>query len=198
MQNSNNHEQSDDRLQIGFPSSSEDHRLQLMEINGSIFAILHSPLESDGPICLNCEDWSLILLAPIKSKTNIVISAINIICLNEINTEEGMVNIHASRRLIKFAPLTKGSENICEMGGHSEFQFDDDPGAFLHYYRLFESIVSCVRVNSPDAFSEAQQKVIMGLCTLADKIEANKTDLTLRKVLEIWDIPLLKSRLDLK
>jgi hypothetical protein len=183
----------DAKLQIAFPKSNEDHRMQLVEINGSIFAIVHCPLESLGPIRLYCEDWSLILLAPIKSKTNIVISAINVICLNEIASEEGNVNIHASNRLVKFAHLIKAPEKVCEMGERGEFQFDDDPGAFLHYYRLFDSIVSSVRNGNPDSLSEAQQKFIMSLCTLADKIEGKPENLNLHKVLSIWDVPYSKS-----
>ena len=72
MQNSNDFNQSDLKLQISFPKSDQDHRLQLVNINESIFAILHSPLESNGPINLYCEDWSLVLLAPIKSKTDLL------------------------------------------------------------------------------------------------------------------------------
>lgn len=192
MDSSNDNIQYDAKLQIGFPKSNEDHRLQLVDINGSIFAIVHSPLESLGPISLNCEDWSLVLLAPIKSKTNILISAINVICLSEIASEEGNVNIHASNRLVKFAHLINSPEKIQEMGERGEFQFDDDPGAFLHYYRLFDSIVSSVRVESLDSFSEAQQKFIMSLCTLADKIEGKPENLNLHKVLGIWDIPYLQ------
>jgi hypothetical protein len=193
MESSNNPMQLSAKLQISFPKSNEDHRLQLVEINGSIFAIVHSPLESLGPIRLSCEDWSLVLLAPIKSKTNIVISAINVICLNEIASQEGNVNIHASNRLVKFTHLINSFEKACEMGERGEFQFDDDPGAFLHYYRLFDSIVSSIRIGSPDSFSEAQQKFIMSLCTLADKIEGKPENLNLQKVLGIWNVPYLKS-----
>ncbi len=185
-------EGSDTKLQIVFPKSKEDHRFQLVEINGSIFAIVHLPLESLGPIQLNCEEWSLVLLAPIKSKTDIVISAINIICLSEITSEEGNVNIQASNRLVKFAHSMKSSEKVCEKGAHGKFQFDDDPGAFLHYYRLFDGIVSNARNGSPDSLTEAQQKFIQSLCTLADKIEGNPENLNLHKVLDIWRIPSLQ------
>lgn len=180
---------SDVKMQIAFPKSKEDHRLQLIEINGSIFAIVHAPLESLGPIRLYCEEWSLVLLAPIKSKTNILVSAKNIICLNEVVSEEGNVNLHASNRLVKFAHSMKPSEKVCEMGERGEFQFGDDPGAFLYYYRLFDGIVSSVRSESPDSISKAQQAFIMGLCTLADKIEGGSENLDLQKVLGIWDIP---------
>lgn len=185
--------QHDAKLQISFPQSSEDHRLQLVEINGSIFAILHSPLESLGPIRLYCEDWSLILLAPIKSKTNIIISAINIICLNQILSEEGNVNIHASNRLVRFAQLIKPAEKLCEMGERGDYQFEEDPGALLHYYQLFDHIVSAARSGSADSFSDAQQKFIMSLCSLADQIEKKPNNLNLPKVLSIWNIPHSKS-----
>jgi len=122
MQNSNN-EKIDAKLQMGFPKCNEDHRLQLVEINGSMFAILHAPLESEGPIALHCEEWSLILLAPIKSKSNILISAINVICLSEIESKEGVINLHASNRLVKFAQLIK-SDKVSEMGECGEFEFD--------------------------------------------------------------------------
>lgn len=180
------------KLQITFPKSEEDHRLQFIEINGSIFAVLYSPLESFGPIRLHCEDWSLILLAPINSKANILISAKNIICLNEIVSEEGSVNIHASNWLVKFAHLIKPVEKLCEMGERGEFQFDDDPGAFLFYHRLFEGIVDKLRNQSSDSFSEAQQSFIKALCTLADKVKKKPETLDLQKVLATWDIPLCK------
>lgn len=189
MENSNNNPPFDTKLQFTFPKSNEDHRLQLVGINGSFFAIVHSPLESLGPINLHCEEWSLILLAPIKSKKNVVISAVNIICLSEIASEEGNINIHASNRLVKFAHLTKASdEKVCEIGERGEFQFDDDPGAFLYFYRLFEGIVSSIHEGSPNSLSEAQQKLIMSLCTLADKIEGKPENLNLRQVLAIWNI----------
>ena len=180
------------KLLITFPKSSEDHRLQLVGINGAIFAIVHSPLESLGPIHLSCEEWSLVLLAPLKSKSNIQVSAINIICLSEIASDEGTVNIHASNRLVKFPGLFKSPEKVCEMAECGEFQFDDDPGAFLYYYRLFERIVSSVRSGSPDLISQAQQQVITGICTLADKIKASVENLDILKVMDIWNIPHLK------
>ena len=181
------------KLLITFPESSEDHRLQLVEINGAVFAIVHSPLESIGPIRLYCEEWSLVLLAPLKSKSNIVVSAINLICLSEIASEEGNVNIHASNRLVKFANVFKPPEKVSEIGECGEFQFDDDPGFFLYYYRLFEDIVSKVRNGSPDSLSQAQQQFIAGLCTLADKIEGKSENLDLNKVLSCWNIPSLES-----
>lgn len=180
-------------LQISFPKSSEDHRLQLVGINGAIFAIVHLPLESKGPIRLYCEDWSLVLLAPLKSKSNILVSGINVICLNEITSEEGNVNIHASHRLVKFGDLFKPSEKVCELGESGEFQFKDDPGAFLYTYRTFESILRSVRSGSLESFSQAQQQLIAVLCTLADKIEGKQENLDLHKVLDIWNIPRLKS-----
>ncbi len=180
--------QSNVQLQISFPKSNEDRRLRLININGSIFALIYCPLDSLGPIRLNCEDWSLILLAPVKSKTNILISAINIICLSEIVSEEGNVNVHASNRLIKFASLNGVPEKLCEMGENGEYSLDDDPGAFLHYYQLFDSIADKISDATPDSFSEAQQKFITALCSLAGKIEGNSEELTLRKVLDIWNI----------
>jgi hypothetical protein len=180
------------KLLITFPESSEDHRLQLVGINGAIFAIVYSPLESLGPIRLHCEEWSLVLLAPIKSKSNILISAVNIICLSEITSEEGNINIHASNRLVKFADLFKPAEKVCEMGERGEFQFHDDPGAFLYFYRLFEGIVNSVRNTSAELLSQAQQQFIAALCTLADKIKEKSGNLDLFKVLSLWNIPHLK------
>lgn len=190
MENSNNKEPVDIKLQIAFPKSSEDNRLQLVEINGSIFAIVHCPLESNGPIHLHCEEWSLVLLAPIKSKENIEISAINVICLNEIDSEEGMINIHATNRLVKFAHKTP--ENAFEIGECGEFRFEDDPAVFLRYYRLFEHVANSVREENSDSFLEAQQKFLMSLCSLASKIEGKTENLDIRRVLEIWDIPHLQ------
>lgn len=184
----------DTKLLITFPESSEDHRLQLVGINGAIFAIVYAPLESLGPIRLNCEEWSLVLLAPLKSKTNILVSATNIICLSEIVSEEGSVNVHASNLLIKFADLFKPPEKVSEIGERGEFQFEDDPGAILHYYRLFEGIIGNVRSENRALLSQAQQQFIAGLCGLADKIKRNVGEnLDLFKVLNIWNIPHLKS-----
>lgn len=193
MENSNNNIHPNIKLQIAFPKSNEDHRLQLVEMNGSIFAIVHSLLESLGPIQLNCEDWSLILLAPIKSRTSISISAINIICLSEIESEEGAVNIHASNRLVEFAPLVKSKEKVSVVGVNGKFQFEADPGAFLHYHRLFDSVIRNARDEAPDSFLEAQQKFITGLCTLSNTLEGKTDTLTLPKILNIWNIPGLKS-----
>lgn len=181
------------QLLITFPESSEDHRLQLVGINGAIFAIVHSPLESLGPIRLKCEEWSLVLLAPLKSRSNILVSAINIICLREVASEEGNVNIHASNQLVKFPGLFKPAEKVTEMGERGEFQFGDEPGAFLYYYRLFEGIVTGVRTGTPHLIAQAQQQLIAALCTLADKIEGQPGNLDLRKVLGIWNIPRLKT-----
>jgi hypothetical protein len=180
------------KMQIVFPKSTEDHRLQLVEINGSVFAIIHSALESDGPIQLYCDEWSLVILAPIKSKTNIVISAINVICLSEIESEEGIVNIHASNQLVKFAQSIKPLDKVFEIVEGGEFQFDDDPAAFLKYYRLYQNILSRVNDGSPDSLIEAQQKFITSLCALAEKIEGSTENLNLPRVLDIWGIPYLK------
>jgi hypothetical protein len=193
MENLSENVQLGSKLLITFPESSEDHRLQLVGINGAIFAIVHSPLESKGPIRLHCEEWSLVLLAPLKSKSNILVSAINVICLSEVASEEGNVNIHASNQLVKFGDLFKPAEKVSEMGERGEFQFGDEPGAFLFYYRLFEGIVSSVRNGSPDLISQAQQQFIAGLCALADKIKGNPKNLDLRKVLSMWKIPRLKT-----
>lgn len=174
---------------VTFPKSSEDHRLQLVSINGAFFAIVHAPLESDGPIRLHCEEWSLILLAPIKSKEDIVISAINIICLGEIASEGGNINIHASNQLVKLVDLIKPEEKVCQMGESGEFQLDDNPGFFLYYYRLLDDIVNHVRLGDPSLIYEAQKQVIACLCTLADKMVGKSKNLSLQKVLDIWNIP---------
>lgn len=192
LENFNENSETSSKLLITFPKSSEDHRLQLVGINGAIFAIVHSPLESTGPIRLYCDEWSLVLLAPIKSKSNIVVTAANLICLGEIASEEGNVNLHASHRLVKFANLFKPPEKVSEMGERGEFQLEDDPGVILYYYRLFEGIVSGIRNGSSDALSQAQQQFISGLCTLADRIEGKQDNLVLDKVLGTWNIPRLK------
>lgn len=193
MKNFNENEPLNTKLMIAFPKSSEDHRVQLVGINGSVFAIVHSPLESLGPIRLLCEGWSLILLAPLKSKSNILVSGINVICMSEIVSEEGNVSVHASNRLVKFADLFKPAEKVSEIGEQGEYQFGDNPGAFLYYYRLFEGIVTHVRNGDPNALSQAQEQFIGALCTLADKIEGKPENLDLNQVLAIWNIPHLKS-----
>lgn len=189
MQNSKNNDQFEVKLQVAFPKSSEDHRLQLVIINGSVFAILHSPLESNGPINLYCEPWSLILLAPIKSKADVQISAINIICLSEINSEEGTVNIHASNRLVKLAPSSTPSEKMHETAKGGEFHLCDNQADSLICSQIFNNVISCAHAEDPDSFLEAQQKFIGGLCFLAEKMEGKTAPLNINSVLGIWDIP---------
>lgn len=186
---SDNNIQKNAKLEIIFPKSDQDHRLQLISINGSIFAIVFSALESQGPINLNCEEWSLILLAPIKSKANVDVTAINIICLNEIVSEEGNVNVQASDQLVKFS---KPSERSVETGGRGEAYFDEDAGALMYYYSLFNNILTNVHANTPESFAEAQQQFISSLCTLANKIEGSPENLNLDKVFSIWNIPHLE------
>lgn len=186
MQSSNDNMQFDVKLQVTFPKSSEDHRLQLVRINGSIFAILHSPLESNGPINLHCEDWSLVLLAPIKSKTNIEISAINVICLNEIESKEGIVHIQASNRLVKLTPYTI-PEKVFETAKHAVSQLND-PAALLSCFQLFNKVINGAHGEGMSSFVEAQQTFITALCVLADKIDGKKGPLSIQPVLKIWGI----------
>ena len=94
---------------------------------------------------------------------------------------------------MKFSDLIKPAEKVTEIAEGGKFQFDDDPGALLSYYRLFEGIVSKVREGSPESLSQAQEQFIGGLCRLADKIEGNPENLDLEKVFRIWNIPSLKS-----
>ena len=177
------------KMQIAFPKSDEDHRLQLVSVNGKLFAIFFGPLESKGPINLYCDGWSLILLSPVKSKSKIMIAADNIICLNEIVSEEGNVNLHASNQLVKFAHQVTSSENAIERGEKGEFQFSDDPTVFMYFYRLFESIVADVRNDAMDTIPEAQKNIIVALCALSDKINGKQEQRNLQKALEFWGIP---------
>ncbi len=187
MQDSKNHEQLNIKIKVNFPKSSEDHRLQLVSINGSIFAILHSPLESDGPINLHCEDWSLVLLAPIKSKANIIISAINVICLNEIQSKEGIVNIQASHRLVKLTPSIKPIEKVYETAKYAVSQVND-PAALLTCFQLFNKVIQGANEDDQASFVEAQHQFITVLCVLAEKIEGKAVQLNIQPVLQIWDI----------
>lgn len=180
-------------LSISFPKSSEDHRLRLIGINDALFAIIFAPLESLGPINLDCGEWSLVLLAPVKSKTNISISATNIICLNEVSSEEGSVSLYASNRLVRFPDLLKPLEKVSEVGERGKFHFGDDPGALLYFFKLFEGIVSNIHDGSPEMCSQAQQQVIRGLCTLADRIKGTSDPLVLLDVLSLWNIPYSKT-----
>lgn len=188
MESSNDPAQNNLKLQIAFPKSDEDHRLQLIKIDEAIFAIVHSPLESNGPIQLKCEEWSLILLSPIKSKTNIVISAINLICLNEIESQEGLINIHTSKHFVKFGPLIKPSEKTSTITGGGEYQFDSDVGAVLYYYRLYQEVINDIHTGTPESLAKAQQQFITSLCAIAAKIENDSKELNLQKVLHFWGI----------
>jgi hypothetical protein len=177
------------KLRISFPVSNEDHRLQLVEINGAIVAILHAPLKSNGPIKLHCQDWSLVLLAPIVSKSDVEISAINIICLNEIQSEEGSINIQASNHLVELTPCIKPSEKILAWGKCGEHRYGDDPGTFLKYFQLYNKVVQGARDTTPSASTEAQQNFLLSLCALANKITGKTEGLNIHSVLDFWDIP---------
>lgn len=175
-------------MQVSFPKSSEDHRLQLVHINNSIFAILHSSLESEGPINLHCEDWSLILLAPIRSQTDINISAINVICLNEIESKEGNIHINASNRLVKLTPSLKPIEKVYETAYYQAVTQLNDPVTLLTCFQLFNKIMQGAREKSQTSFVEAQQNFIAVLCILAEKIEGTIDLLNIQPILEFWNI----------
>ncbi len=178
-------------LSVTFPSCSEDHRLQLVEINGAIFAIVHAALASDGPINLNCHEWNLVLLAPIKSKVDVNISGVNIIILGEIQSEEGSVNIEASNKLVKFAASKMAPEKLRETGKQGEFNLGDDPGAYIHFVRSFTNIV--ISSRNEDTLVDAQEEFIKAICLLAGKIEKKSEILNVQRVLGIWGIPPVKS-----
>lgn len=189
MEDSNS-DKSNVKMHISFPKSDEDHRLQLVKINDSIFAILYSTLESDGPINLHCEDWSLILLAPIKSKANIVISAINIFCFNEISSEEATVTVHATNRLVKMVSSSKPQEKVYETGDIQQFELKQEAqtAAFLNYFHLFNKTVIHAHGDDSDSFVQAQQSFIQGLCSIAALLEEKREDLDIHKVLKLWNI----------
>lgn len=175
-------------LKIDFPTSSEDHRLQLVQINGSVFAILHSPLESMGPINLLCEDWSLVLLAPIRSEKKVEIKAINIIALNEVRSQTDEITIEATNRLLQLSVPPSPAENVIIEGKGGQYQYDDDPSTFIKYFQLFTAIITHARANTPEGFSEAQQKTLLALCALAEKMEGGIMTLTIQRVLKMWNI----------
>lgn len=185
MEHSSNH--CDTTLQISFPKSNQDHRLQLVEINGTIFAIVHTTLESTGPINFLCETWNLVLLAPLKSKADISISGMNIVICSDIVSEEGLVNIHASCRLVKF---TSPAKNVRETAKQGQFQLDDAPTTLINCFQLFQAITLSCR-SSPELLAQAQQKFIASLCLLAEKMEGKKAPLTIHQVLKVWNIPCL-------
>lgn len=172
------------KLEIFFPKSDQEHRLQLVSINGAIFALFFAPLESNGPIHLYCDDWSVVLLSPIKSDKEIVVSAINIISLNDFMSKENEVMLTASKRLVKVAP----SKEVQESAEKGVFHLDDDPGAILGLFKLFETTLHHIRGDAPN-LKEAQISFVTSLCKLADKIEGKGRDLDLKQVLEIWGIP---------
>ena len=189
MEGLGDHRKDGVKLEISFPKSSEDHRLQLVEINGAVFAILYAPLESVGPIRLYCEKWSLVIMAPLKSESNILVSATNVICLSEIVSAKGNVNVHASHLLVKFADLFRPRERVSEMGERGEYELNDDPGFLIYIYRLFEGIVQKVSDPNPQTLAHGQQQFLSALCAIADKIEKKEGGLDLRQVLQIWGIP---------
>ena len=179
------------KISINFPKSSEDHRIQLFEINGAVFAIVFAPLESTGPINLLCEKWSLILLAPIKSASSIKISADTIICLSDISSDEGSIDIHADGYFIKYSQSTGSNKELKTTAKKGVFNYSDDPGYLLFLYRQFEDVVLSIRSGTPESASKAQNNIITALCTLADKISDKKEDMTIRKAIEKWGIALL-------
>lgn len=190
MDKSQKDDQQKEKLQISFPRSDQDKKLQLVDINGSIFALVFAPLESKGPIKLDCKDWSLILLSPIKSNADVAISAINVLCFNEIDSQDGTVNLQASNLLLKFAPTIKKTEKINEKGARGTHNLSNDPASFVHYYKLYEAIISATREGTmtPEVFLELQQKFLLSLCAIAAQFEKEKENLTLKKVLSLWGI----------
>ncbi|MDN3506670.1 MAG: hypothetical protein P0S96_05530 [Simkaniaceae bacterium] len=175
-------------LKVTFPKSSEDSRLQLAEINGSIFAILHSSLESDGPINLYCEEWNLILLAAVKSKKKVAISAINLICLNEITSESGEIFIHTSKRFVNLVEPQSPPRKDFEVFAQDEDTLYDQMGALLYHHQAFKDIISKARSKKSSAIAEAQKTFIASLCALADKVTGGVKELTIPKVLKFWGI----------
>lgn len=176
------------QLKISFPESSEDNKLQLVDINGSIFAIIHSPLESHGPIHLNCEDWNLILLAPIKSDADIVISGEHIICLSEISSKKEKVKIHASNKLVSFISMKNASGNKFDVQALKKIQFDDDHSTILHLVQLLQGVVLSARSADPSSIAQAQKNFVVALCTLSHKVKGTDKNLTLKECLDVWDV----------
>ncbi len=163
-------------VEISFPSSEEDHRLQLVLVNDAIFAILFAPLESKGPIQLHCEEWNLILLAPIKSKKEVVVRAENIARFATIESETEEVRVEANKELVDLSPdsLQKTVES--------------DADFFVNYFQLCQKIVQKAREDSSEALAEAQKRVLTALCLLAQKASGKQKELTIEGVLDFWGI----------
>lgn len=181
-------------MEIVFPKSSKDRYLQLVGINGSVFAIVHSPLESNGPIHLQCDDWSLILLAPIKSKSDVIIEGINVIRLNSVESIEGNASITASNQLVNISSTIKAGLGFSEVAKCGEHRLDDESGTLMNYLKLFYDIVKNIYTDTPDSISEAQSKFISSLCTLMAKAKGKKEGMTMHQILGFWDIPILLSK----
>ncbi len=176
------------KLFISFPKTKEDHRLQLVKINDSIFAIFHTKLESDGPINLQCEDWNLVLLAPIKSKEEVHIAGKNIICLNEIISEAKKVQLSTTDQLLCLTPQPpyfSVNENV-EQFHHLE----DDAAAFLYYYQLFSKLVAMCKDKKNSSVEQMQKEFLTGLCGLAAKAIDGSGDVDLFDILKFWKIEL--------
>jgi hypothetical protein len=188
MTSTEDNQKPDVKLEIAFPRSDKDYRIQLVKINNSIFAIVHSPLESQGPIHLDCPDWSLVLLSPIKSKVGVEISAINLICLNTIESQESNIKLNALNRLVKFGEVLKPSANLTETAEGGVFHVTDELGSGFYFHQLFHGIIKSIHSDTPEAVSEAQQDFITCLCAVAGKMEKTTDLLDLQKVLNIWNI----------
>jgi hypothetical protein len=93
---------------------------------------------------------------------------------------------------VKFAGLFTAADKVSEIAEKDECTFDDDPGALLYFYRLFEGVVKAARSEDRELLSHAQQQVITALCTLADRIQNKTANLDLQKVLDMWNIPQMK------
>lgn len=175
-------------LKISFPESSEDNKLQLVDINGSIFAIFISPLESNGPIHLNCEDWNLILSTPIKSEQDVVISGNHIVCLSDISSNEENVQINADNLLVSFTSLKNSSGKRFKSRALKKVQFIDDHSSVLSFSQLIYSVVTGARSGDPSSISEAQKNFVVILCMLAHKIKKTDKNLSLKECLDVWNI----------
>lgn len=177
-------------LWISFPSCDEDHRLQLVDVNGTMFAVLFGPLSSEGPINLQCEDWNLILVAPIRSAADVHIQGVNVACLGQVESTGGQVSIEAAQRLIYHgASVESRLPRRCE-GGLGEWFAEPGDGLFADLQQLLMKMVPLAREGTKEAQEEARQRFLSALCALAQWTAADRSkELSMLRVMETWGIP---------
>ncbi len=156
----------------------------LCEINGSKFAIFRKPIESNLNISLDFTDHNVVFLSPLEAKTDIMIKAISVIVLANINSKEGASTILGTGKFLNLGnKIWSDKKNL----------ISGDKGVFLTF------IIPERREMIKNIFNEAILKkdgelILDALCqtydAYKDPYDENSEGFDIRQVFEFFDIPL--------